>query len=112
MLFQNILLEKYNINPKRYFNIVKRKAKQYFNKNVNLQFSDKPKYKLMVYDEDNDKWIYFGSSINKDFIIYSFFDKELANKKRNSYLARSANIKGNWKNNIYSKNNLSRSILW
>jgi len=32
--------------------------------------------------------------------------------RRQSYLKRSAGIRGNWKENKYSANNLSRSLLW
>ena len=33
-------------------------------------------------------------------------------KHRINYLKRSSKIKGNWKNNLYSPNNLSRKIIW
>jgi hypothetical protein len=32
--------------------------------------------------------------------------------KRKSYLARSAGIKGDWKRDKYSSNNLARALLW
>ena len=38
------------------------------------------------------------------------FHKDL--KRRDAYLRRTANMRGNWKNNPYSPNNLSRNILW
>ena len=33
-------------------------------------------------------------------------------KRRTNYLKRSSNIKGNWKDDPYSPNNLSINILW
>jgi hypothetical protein len=33
-------------------------------------------------------------------------------KRRDSYLSRATNIKGNWRDNKYSPNNLSIHILW
>jgi len=32
--------------------------------------------------------------------------------RRENYLKRTANIKGNWKENKFSPNNLSRNLLW
>jgi hypothetical protein len=45
-------------------------------------------------------------NINKKLI-------ELQNKeRRKNYLTRSNGMKGNWKNNKYSANNLSIHVLW
>ena len=33
-------------------------------------------------------------------------------KRRQNYLLRASNIKGEWKNNKYSSNNMSMHILW
>ena len=32
--------------------------------------------------------------------------------RRNNYLRRTENMKGDWKSNGYSANNLARNILW
>ena len=77
-----------------------------------LKISDNPKYKL-TYDGRN-----FGSSINNDYIIYlmKYKNKEIslkdAKQHRTLYLARARNIKGDWKINPTSKNNLAIKILW
>ena len=34
------------------------------------------------------------------------------NDRRNRYLARATKIKGNWRDNKYSPNNLSINLLW
>ena len=40
------------------------------------------------------------------------FTKHHDEQRRQNYLKRSAGIRGNWKENKYSPNNLSRSLLW
>ena len=84
---------------------VKRKAIKYLGKNVPLYYSFKPDKKYMVITPD-DKVVHFGQQGYEDFT------KHQDEKRRKSYLARSANIKGDWKNNKYSPNNLSIHLLW
>jgi hypothetical protein len=40
------------------------------------------------------------------------FTKTADEKKRASYLARSAGIKGDWRDDKWSPNNLSRALMW
>ena len=40
------------------------------------------------------------------------YTKHKDEKRRKSYLARAKGIKGDWKNNKYSANNLSIHLLW
>jgi len=60
----------------------------------------------------------FGRKGYNDFIIYMYkaykgeITKEEALKHRKNYLARASKIKGNWKDNIKSPNNLTINILW
>jgi hypothetical protein len=61
--------------------------------------------KLMVM-KPNGEWVHFGSRNYEDFTQHG--DK----KRQASYLKRSAGIKGDWKKDKYSPNNLSREILW
>jgi hypothetical protein len=105
-MFVNILKEK-GISPDDYLKNVKLIADKYGYDKNKLIFSSNPKKKL-EYDGVN-----FGSSSNNDFIIYLFkTDEETAFKKRNQYLARATKIKGDWKNNDNSPNNLAIRILW
>ena len=60
----------------------------------------------MVFNPFKNKWIYFGQMGFEDFTKH----KDL--KRRESYLNRTANMRGNWKDDLYSANNLSRNILW
>jgi len=96
-------------NEKKYLNIANQIGQKYGYKNI--QLSTNPKYKLMIQNEN--KTIHFGSRTNSDFILYMLNDeKDKAIKMRNSYLKRTSQIKGNWKDDKYSKNNLSRRIIW
>ena len=89
-------------NPK----IVDKKAKQYLGKNVKIKISDKPIKKYMVLNPNTNKWVYFGQ------MGYEDYTKHNDAKRRHNYLIRSENIVGNWKDDKYSANSLSRNILW
>ena len=114
--FENVLINM-GINTMYYLDEVFKKAYRN-NYSQYIKFSDNNKYKLMIFHPETFKKIYIGSSINNDFIIYSMLEKMgkipkgTANMKRKSYLARATNIKGDWKKNKYSKNNLAIHLLW
>lgn len=87
-------------NPKK----VEQNFKKYKgNDKATLELSEKPdkKYKVIY----NGKTTHFGSQMED-------YTKHGSESRRKSYLARSAGIKGNWKSNKYSSNNLSRVLLW
>ena len=114
MYFINVLKNK-GINPDDYLIIVNYRAKKLgYNE---MFFSDDNKHKIMTLN-DKGLLVKFGSAINNDYIIYRLLEnmgevkKGTANIKRKSYLSRATNIKGNWKKNKYSKNNLAINILW
>ena len=86
--------------------IVFKKAKEYLGKDIIIRLSDKPAKKYMLLNPETHKWIYFGQ------MGYEDFTKHNDPVRRNNYLRRTENMKGNWKQNIYSPNNLSRNILW
>ena len=71
---------------------------------IRLYISYKKNKKYMI--NVNGKSIHFGN------IHYEDFTKHNNQKRRDNYLKRTANIKGNWKSNIFSPNNLSRYLLW
>lgn len=54
---------------------------------------------------DGKRAIHFGSTMPD-------FTKTADETKRRNYLARSAGIKGDWKSDKWSANNLARSLLW
>jgi hypothetical protein len=78
---------------------------KYFGKPTKLYISDKPNKKYYILD-DNNKKIYFGQ------MGYEDFTKHKDEERRKAYRNRAENIKGNWKTNKYSPNNLAINILW
>jgi hypothetical protein len=62
--------------------------------------------KYAIIDPETEKFIHFGHIDYEDFTHH----KNLV--RRNNYLRRTANIKGDWKTNEYSPNWLSRNIIW
>lgn len=94
------LVEQYSNPVKALLN-----AKRYLGKNTQLFISTKKDKKYMIQDPDG-KWVHFGQ------IGYDDFLKHGDPIRRNNYLIRSANIRGNWQDDPYSPNNLSRNILW
>ena len=82
-----------------------RKAKLYLGASAQLFFSTKKDKKYMI-QNPNGHWVHFGQ------MGYEDFTKHLDERRRQDYLTRSARIKGAWKNDPYSPNNLSRHILW
>lgn len=84
---------------------VHKMASKYLGKNVPIYVSIKKDKKYMVQDP-NGKWVHFGQ------LGYEDFTKHHNEERRKRYLTRTANMRGNWKDNKYSANNLSRNILW
>ena len=89
--------------------IVLQNMKKYFNNNDNkLYISTRKNKKYMIFDKNNNKWVHFGSfdPPMEDFTYHK------NNSRRENYLKRALNIKGNWKDNFFSPNNLSMNLLW
>jgi hypothetical protein len=84
---------------------VRKQADTYLGKDIPIYISTSPKKKYMVQDP-HGKWVHFGQ------LSYEDYTKHRDDKRRHNYLTRTANIRGNWKDNKYSANNLSRNILW
>jgi hypothetical protein len=89
-------------NPK----IAQRKSYEKYGKNAILYLSKNKHKKYSIINPKTNKVISFGS------MDYEDFTKHHDEQRRKSYLLRSENIKGDWKNDLYSPNNLSRNILW
>lgn len=57
--------------------------------------------------------IKFGNILYPDFILFIMSGEiDEANKRRRNFLTRTANMKGNWKKDKFSRNNLARRIIW
>jgi len=89
-------------DPKKVY----KKAQEYLGKNVDIRISNLPKKKYMVFNPSTEKWVHFGQMGYEDFTHH----KDPI--RRRNYLNRTLFMKGDWKNNKYSPNNLSRNILW
>jgi hypothetical protein len=86
--------------------VAQKKAYAYLGKTAELFVSDKHDKKYDIYDPNLNKWISFGQ------MKYEDHTKHQDDTRRQRYLKRACNIKGNWKDNPYSPNNLSINILW
>lgn len=82
------------------------KSLKYLGESGVLFLSPKKDKKYRVYDKRTKKWVDFGQ------MGYEDFTKHHDEDRRRSYLSRATNIKGNWKMNKYSPNNLAINILW
>jgi hypothetical protein len=95
-----------NENKQEYLDKAKEFAKKAgYDDYDQLKLADKP-YKLEL---NNVK---FGRDGYSDYIQNLLNNSPDAEQKRKSYLARATKIKGNWKSNKYSPNNLAIKILW
>ena len=83
-----------------------KKAYEYLGDTAHLYRSIKPDKKFMIFNPEVDKWIHFGQIGYEDFLKHKNFDR----MKR--YRNRAGNMRGDWKSNPYSANNLSINILW
>lgn len=82
---------------------VNKLSKIIYNKSV--QPSTRKNKKYMILNDDN-KYVHFGDSRYEDFTKHQ--DKERLKR----YLDRATKIKGNWRRDKYSPNNLAINLLW
>jgi hypothetical protein len=80
----------------------------------------------LKYRGDDDAEIYLSERKDKKFCVvapdgktvhfgqkgYDDFTKHQNQQRRENYLNRATNIKGNWRKNKYSANNLAINLLW
>ena len=92
-----------NLNKYSDFKIVNNKALHLYNRPVFVSTRKDKKYMIL---NDNKKFIHFGA------MGYSDFTKHMDENRRRLYLARALKIKGNWKIDRFSPNNLSIHLLW
>jgi hypothetical protein len=85
--------------------VSQRKAYRYLGRHAKLYPSTSKNKKYMI-KNPSGKWIHFG------LFPYEDFNKHKDEERRNRYLLRAENMRGNWRDNPYSPNNLSIHILW
>lgn len=83
-----------------------RMATKYLGKTAKLYPASNPVKKYMICDPVSKKWVNFGQ------LGYEDYTRHKDKTRRRNYLTRTAGIKGNWKKNKFSANQLSRRILW
>jgi len=87
--------------------LAQRQSYRYFGKERGTIYrSTRKNKKYQIYDDINKKMVSFGQ------MEYEDFTKHQSLKRRRNYLIRSGKIRGNWEQNQFSANNLSRVILW
>ena len=87
--------------------LVKKNMKKYFKKDTpELFISNRKNKKYMILNPETNKFVHFGSLIYQDFTKHD--DKE----RQKNYIIRASNIKGDWRPDKYSPNNLSLYLLW
>lgn len=110
-------LKEYDMSPKSYLSIIRKKAKEYGYNPKSVSFADDGVHKLEITTPEGKK-VKFGRVGYKDFLIYSFLERKkevtegTAHKKQDRFLKSHSAIKGDWKNNDYSPNWLSIRLLW
>ena len=88
-------------NPTEVYNRLKEYAPE-----LELYISDKKDKKYFIIHPKTKAKVYFGQ------MGYEDFTKHKDPIRRANYLRRSASIKGDWKRDKFSPNNLARNILW
>jgi len=81
-------------------------AYRYLGKTAKLYPASNKHKKYKIFDPKHQTWTNFGQ------LGYEDYTKHKDKARRKNYLTRSGKIKGNWKRNPYSANNLSMKVLW
>ena len=81
-------------------------AHKYLGKSAKLYPAINPVKKYRICDPMLKQWVNFGQ------MGYQDYTRHKNKTRRKNYLTRTAGMLGNWKDNKYSANNLSRNILW
>ncbi len=89
-------------NPKQ----AQKMAYKYLGKSAKLYPASNPVKKYRICDPKLKQWVNFGQ------MGYQDYTRHKNKMRRKNYLTRTTGMLGNWKDNKYSANNLSRNILW
>lgn len=86
---------------------VRKNLDKYLGKDIPLYISTKATKKYMIRNEKG-KYIHFGQ-FDPPMEDYTKHQNDI---RRIRYLNRATNIRGNWRDDPYSANNLSINLLW
>jgi hypothetical protein len=81
-------------------------AYRYLGDTATLYKSTRKNKKYMLFNPETKKFVHFGSISNLDHT------KTGDPEQQYRYLMRASNIKGKWRSDYYSPNNLAINILW
>lgn len=110
-------LKREGIAPKKYLKVVREIANDEGYDGRAIEFSDDPEKKLMIYDDKGNKR-HFGQVGYNDFILWSNREARglvragYAEKKRLVFQKSHSKMRGDWKADKFSPNNLALRILW
>jgi hypothetical protein len=99
------------VSPEAYLKKAQAKAKKHGLAWKHLGFSSDDKHKLQI-PKANGTLVRFGSVGLGDHVLYSLAHDPTADEHRRRFLARATKIKGDWKKDSYSPNNLAIHVLW
>ena len=105
------------LSPDTYLECAKVLAKANGYPTDKLDFAFDDDHKLMI-QSPSGKISRFGKAKYMDYILWSWWEinekvpEGTAQKRRRLYHARARNIKGEWKHDPYSANNLAIHVLW
>ena len=85
---------------------VQKKAFETYGKDAIVYKSSRPKKKYQMVDKLTGKMVFFGDANMEDFT------KHQDEVRKERYLKRALNIRGNWRTNPFSPNVLSILLLW
>jgi len=107
---------KAGMTPEAYMRAVLKNAKAngYGEYTADIEFSDDDVHKLMIKTEHNGhhRTERFGRVGYGDFVLWSHSNPEVAKSKKDTFHRSHEAIKGKWKDDPLSPNNLSLHILW
>lgn len=110
-------LQKAGISPSAYLKEARRRAERFGYPSHLLGFADDDVHKLAIPDKDG-KLIRFGAVGYNDHQLWKALEsqgkapKGIAEKKRETFQSSHSKIKGNWRSDEYSPNNLALKVLW
>lgn len=110
-------LKKEGMTPEEYLKVVREIADSEGYDGRAVEFADDDDSKLMIYDDEGKKH-YFGKVGYNDYILWSKQEalgkvrQGYAEMKRRVFNKSHSAIKGDWKKDKYSPNNLAIKILW
>ena len=92
-------------NPDKVNKNLKQYLKRFDIDDIELYVSNRKDKKYMIQTPEG-KWIHFGQ------MGYEDFTKHQNEERRKKYLTRATKIKGDWKKDPFSPNNLAIWLLW